>query len=136
MSDTQISAYLMLKMEEYYSSQEEGECENQGPKIAVVSGLHSTFHEQPKRIWVMNGSVHIDEDGELVSPDESPYIWLGDYGSGDIRGAPPQTLATSVMTVQSSEALIHLFGGLKLVHRHNFAAALMVLGSQVLCIHY
>lgn len=61
----------------------------------------------------MNGSVHVDEDGNLVKPDESPYLWLGDYGSGDIRGAPPQTLATSATAVQSSETLIDLFDGLE-----------------------
>ena len=136
-SDTQISAYLMQKMEEYYSSLEEGECKSRPPKIAaVVSGLQPASREQPRQIWVMNGMVHIDEDGNLVKPEESPYLWLGDYGPGDIRGASPQTLATSVTTEQSSDALVDLFDALKQVHRHNFPAALMVLGSQILCTHY
>ena len=116
-SDTQISAYLMHKMEEYYTSQEEGECEIRPPKIAVtVSGLQSTSSIQPTRIWIINKDVHIDEDCILVRPDESPYIWLGEYGgSSDNRGAPLSTMAT---VEQSSDAFIDHFDALKQVHRN------------------
>lgn len=45
------------------------------------------------KLWVLNADVHLNEDGEPVLPDESPYLWLGDVCSGqpDILQAEMQT---------------------------------------------
>ena len=42
---------------------------------------------QSKKIWELNGEVQLDEFGVLVSPETSPYIWIGDMCS-KIRTVP------------------------------------------------
>ena len=135
-TDTQISAYMMKKVEEFYSSQEEGECEHSPPKrAAVVTGLQPLPHQE-RKIWVLNGQTHIDEDGLLLMPQSSPYVWLGDYSS-DLPGIPPPSMECSISPdSRSSKALRRLIKALNPVQQQNFSAALLMLGSQVLCTHY
>lgn len=51
-TDSQISSYMMYKVEEFYSSQEEhAECVHSPPKrAAVVTGLQPHL-QQEKKIW-------------------------------------------------------------------------------------
>lgn len=138
-TDTQISSYMMKKVEEFYSSQEDGEYDVSSPKrAAVVTGLQPDPQQQGK-IWVLNGQTHIDKDGLLLPPKNSPFIWLGDYSS-EIPGIPPSTMACSVSSDlapgSSLKALRKLIKCLKHVQQENFSASLFLLGSQVLCTHY
>lgn len=66
----QIDAYLMRKLEEFYRLQADSEDPDIHVKKAVsVVGLQSM--KDPKKVWVLNGKVHIGEDGELIPINES-----------------------------------------------------------------
>lgn len=130
---------MMHKVEEFYSSQEESAEYVHSPKqAAVVTGLQPHLQHE-RKIWVLNGQVHIDEDGLLLPSHSSPFIWLGDYSS-DIPGIPSPSLACSISpdttNAGKSKALRKLIKALKRVQQQNFPAALLMLGSQVLCTHY
>ena len=131
---------MMKKVEEFYYSQEDGEYDVSPPKrAAVVTGLQP-HDQQQRKIWVLNGQTHnIDEDGLLLPPKTSPFIWLGDYSS-EIPGIPPPTMACSVSSDlvpgASLKALRKLIKCLKRVQQENLSASLLLLGSQLLCTHY
>lgn len=47
------------------------------------------------RSGVLNAEVQIDENGSTISPDDSPYIWLGDVCAGQ-----PEIFQPEVATCQ------------------------------------
>lgn len=102
---------------------------------------------QAMKVWVLNADVHLDEDGEPVLPNESPYLWLGDVCSGRpgiLQGgiqtgqrviADPNTKSITTLPLDKS-ALCTLIATLENYYDHNFAAALCVLGGYVVAVHY
>ena len=102
---------------------------------------------QATRVWVLNAKVHLNEDGDPVSPNESPYIWLGEVCSGrpDILQAEiatgqhliadPNTKSIATLPLDTS-ALSTLIATLENYYDHNFAAALCVLGGYVMAVNY
>ena len=94
-----------------------------------------------------NTNVHLDEDGEPISPNESRYLWLGDVCScrpdifqaeiqtGQHLIANPKTKSTATLPLDKS-ALCTLIAMLEHYYNHTFAAALCVLGGYVAAVHY
>ena len=137
-TNTQLSAYLMFKYEEF-ATKYEGE-----PKYYVPArhlGLQDCQdNENEQKIWVLNKSLHFTEDGKVVDPEQSPYIWLGEFARG--RPAlnhliPNNTFAATVAgTLSRKKVLQSLMTSLKSVFKDNFAATVLTLGAQVMSIHY
>ena len=68
----------MCKLEEFYRLKADSEDPDIQVKKAIsVVGLQSM--KDVKKVWVFNKKVHIGEDGHLIPPNESPYIWLADF---------------------------------------------------------
>lgn len=112
----------MRKVEQFYGT------ETQSKQAVEVVGL------QPgnRKVWVLNRHVHL-EGGTYLTPRESPYQWV------PAIGLPPLSLechAKEATMVEGAIALNDLIQALKSVHLQNFPAALMVLGAQMLSIHY
>lgn len=133
-TDSQISAYLMRKVEEFYTDDENPPSSKE---VASVMGLQPCDGEGDREhIWVLNAEVHINEDGQLIPPHTSPYIWLASYTSQELASLPTFEMASLSKPSLSSEALLDLVQALQDVHQENLPAALMMLGAQVLCCHY
>lgn len=101
----------------------------------------------PSKLWVLNADVHLNEDGDPVPPDDSPYLWLGDVCSGR-----PDTLQAEMQTGQyliadsntnyiatlplDKSVLCTLIATLKKYYEPIFAAVLCVLRGYVVAVHY
>ena len=112
----QIDAYLMRKLEEFYRLQSDLEDPDIHVKKAVsVVGLQSM--KDQKKVWVLNGKVHIGEDGEIIPINESPYIWLADFLPESVlnrHGLPSNSDASAVSPYEmTSNALGNLIDALK-----------------------
>lgn len=117
----------MRKVEQFYGSTVEN-CTQSYKKAVEVLGL------QPgaRRVWVLNRDVHW-EDGAYLDQSESPFYWAS------APGLPPHDMechAKRASTVEASLALNNLVLALKDVHAQNYPAALLLLGSQMLSVHY
>ncbi|MCG8621784.1 MAG: hypothetical protein MJE68_07275 [Proteobacteria bacterium] len=100
-----------------------------------------------KMVWVLNPHMHVKADGTVLSLEESPFIWLGDLmkrslrpGGGKINIASHKYASTSnTIGVSYSETLLavrKMIIALKKSYLNNIPAALMVLGSQLLNLHF
>lgn len=129
----------MRKLEEFYRLKADSEDPDIHVKKAVsVVGLQSM--KDAKKVWVFNGKVHIGEDGHLIPPNESPYIWLADFLPESLlnqHGLPSNSDASAVLPYKmTSTALGNLIDALKNVFGKNFPAALLMVGTELLSVHY
>ena len=126
----------MRKLEEFYKVKAESDKPEQYTKIAAKTvGLQKEY-----KVWVLNGDVHINEKGELIPPQNSPYIWLASYCNLDFQQGCcyPGNRNASTATPQqiSIDGLRDLIIALENVYGQNFPAALLMLGSALLALHY
>ena len=137
-TNTQLSAYLMFKYEEFATK-----CEGE-PKYFVAArylGLQdSRDAESEGKVWVLNKSLHFTEDGKALEPEQSPFIWLADFARGrsELTNIIPNNTFSAIVTGDLSEkrTLQSLVNSLKSVYDDNFAAAVLTLGAQVMSVHY
>ena len=106
----------MCKLEEFYRLKADSEDPDIQVKKAIsVVGLQSM--KDVKKVWVFNKKVHIGEDGHLISPNESPYIWLADFLPESLlnqHGLPSNSDASAVLPYKmTSTALGNLIDALK-----------------------
>ena len=50
--------------------------------------------ESERKVWVLNKSLHFTEDGKVLEPEQSPFIWLADI----TRGRPALTTFPPIVT--------------------------------------
>lgn len=117
----------MRKVEHFYESTVEN-CTQSYKKAVEVLGL------QPgsRRVWVLNQDVHW-ENGVYLDHSESPFCWVS------APGLPLRDMECHVKvatTVEAALALNNLVLALKEVHVQNYPAALLLLGAQMLSVHY
>ena len=109
---------------------------------ATVTGRNSRGDVQDA-VWVLNDTVHLNADGEPLTSESSPYVWLGSFykpssshgntSSGILRD---NCLAAHVTLPLRDSALVDLISALEHCYENNFAATLLVLGAAVICNHY
>ena len=146
-SDRELAYFLMYKTDSFLH-----ENPNSKKVAAKVTGLQQPptwvpqLYQQQK-VWVLNAEVQIDENGSTISPDDSPYIWLGDVCAGrpeifqpEVATrqhiiADPKKKSTTALPLNPS-ALHSLITTLEAYYSHNFAAAMFVLGGFLLAVHY
>ena len=103
--------------------------------------------EDDLMVWVLNPYMHVKADGTTLSVEESPFIWLGDLmkrslrpGGGQVNIASHKYASTSnTIGVPYSESILamrKMIIALKESYLNNFPAALMVIGSQLLNLHF
>ena len=74
-TNTQLSAYLMLKYE-LFAEKHEG-----SPKVYTAVrnlGLQNSESEDESKVWVLNNKFQFDKSGKAIELNESRYVWLGD----------------------------------------------------------
>ena len=117
----------MRKVEQFYRSTTDN-CTQSYKQAVDVVGLQP----HARSVWVLNRNVHW-EDGKYLAASASPFRWV----SGP--GLPPHDLECAVKvatTVEATLALRNLVQALRDVHAQNFPAALLLLGAQMLSVHY
>lgn len=133
-TSVQMNGYLMKKYQHFY------EASNPAPdrKIAVrATGLQPTGAAAHK-IWVLNEDVQYDVDGDLLDIESSPFIWLGRFSGNKVASvvqipAEQASCARPKTRKKAGRALIRALQG---CYVHNFPASLLVLGAEILCLHY
>ena len=132
-TNTQLSAYLMLKYE-LFAEEYEG-----SPKVFTAArylGLQSS-RDEPK-VWVLNNKFQFDDYGHVIDLSESQYVWLGDFVAAPKSfGIVDNSLAAKIEEpLSEKEVLRKLITCLQTTYEENFPAALLTLGAQLMCTHY
>ncbi len=145
-SETQLQEYLGSKYESFLESptdkwpvrmaakctglQKIDECDDTNQEIGLP---------EDTKVWVMNGAVQFDVYGTMVHPDDSPFIWLGPYWRGR-RGteniASQAYMSRVLPSNQTVDALTDVITALHTSYQKNFPSSLLVLGAQLLNLHY
>lgn len=125
----------MKKLEDFYCLKSESEDPHHYTKqVATIVGL------QPhSELWVFNGQVHMNADRDLVDPKTSPFIWLGDYVSDSVlhKHSLPTSKEASTVPASLDPSQFHsLLEALENVYQHNIPAATLMIGAEVLAVHY
>jgi len=135
-TNTQLSSYLMAKYETY------AEEHNGMPPFQVAAkylGLQSI--EDEDRVWVLNKSLQLNENGKKVTSIASKYVWLGDFAA-KCKGLSHYSIVNYSLSVQvngtlsKKKTLKKLVGCLKDTYETNYPAALLTLGAQIMSTHY
>lgn len=138
-----MQQYLSLKYDEFLNKQEDARipCTLKIPAKEV--GLQKFESrdvaeiglEDTPKVWVLNFNLHILEDGDLLFPGESPYVWLGKVHNSPSPCIAPSGMA-SVAGDQDYAVLENLINSIEVAYINNFASAVLALGAQVLNVHY
>ena len=132
--DSEMSKYVMKLTNEFFrTAQREGIPQERLSKIAACC-----MGQQPlSKVWVMNGSIHLDDNGEPIDPDDSPYIWLGAYYAGNGKTiAYASDEANIVDPSRKQEALDTLLCVLKDTIKENFLPAFLFMGGACMVSHF
>ena len=92
---------------------------------------------QPDGSCVLNEHTFISPNGELMNPNESPYIWLDKdfiFDSDKIKSvdiSPPKIVLPLSITPLSK-----LIETLKIISKHNVVPALFVVAGAMIAFHY
>lgn len=102
----------------------------------VVTGLQS--YTAYTKIWVLNERTHVDGGGKYIHPSQSPYIWLAKYlpQSEKTPFNIPLRYASSAVPKKRTTAVKRLVDCLRISSGDNFPVCLLLLGAEVLCVHY
>ena len=103
--------------------------ENQLPQKRAVECIGLQSITDTRKIWVLNSQVHIDERGNTIDPDCSPYVWLGQFIEDDLA-------SSAKLRKKRRQPLQKLIESLKPCYQANSPAVLLTFGAQVLCLHY
>ena len=87
------------------------------------------------QVWVM-GKTQIDGEGEVMPPNNSPYIWLDRIALGEAGSIATNELLPTIHTPLSIDVLSRLLNVLEVVMKHNFFSAVLVVAGGVLSLHY
>ena len=80
--------------------------------------------------WTLTKDVTVDDNGELVSPDDSPYCWISSLlpKNCDNNLSIPLPLSTNPLP-----RLVHQ---LEIIMSHNIYPTLMLMGAAAMSLHY
>ena len=89
---------------------------------------------QDKPVWVMNSDVQINSSGELVSQEESGYVWLNELHMPDAKVSTANAVPKikTPLTSQPLDKIIRLLQCL----RHNALSSLLTIAGTVMAFHY
>ena len=99
----------------------------------AVEDLHL---RRDAKLWVLNGSVHVTSSGRLISPEDSPFVWLGNYKKSS-NVCTSYKYASAAEPVQpDKDALTVVVRALHASYLNNFPPSLLSLGAQLLNLHF
>ena len=98
-------------------------------KIDVVTAATFSGEQVCKKVWVMGSKLQLDSNGEEIPENEYQYMWYNMHTSTSI-------LPIIKLPLSSTPVLHSLLSHLKVVMKHNFYSAILVLSGAVLQLHY
>lgn len=140
-TEAQLQQYLSAKYDDFMKNGENipWPCKLAAKEVGLqhfeIHELADVGAEDTPNVWVLNDSLHILPDGQVVPQGASPYIWLGGVYKQVSANIAPYGLA-SVAGDQDNSVLHDLIDAIRVAYINNFASALFTLGAQVLSVHY
>ena len=153
-TEGQIQEYLMGKYHEFLEENEsymydinEEDDVHWPINIAVNSvGLQKIDPSDPTvqeinlapatRVWVLNAKVQISEDGQVMDPTTTPFMWLGDLLKTTGAFAPYRYASIAKPVTPNAGVVRSLILAMQTSYVNNFPPALLTLGAQLLNLHY
>ena len=148
-SDKELAVYLMNKIDEFT----ETATAMPGYSDVKVKAVSVTGLQQPPewasqadremKVWVLNESVQINEDGNILQPGTTPYFWIGDICKKRIELFKPDRLTgefpiadprkRSIALPQlDGQVLVRLISAMKENYAGNVAGALLALSHYIM----
>lgn len=97
-SDKELAVYMMNKIDQFTEAATAMRgCPSAKVKAVSVTGWQqhpewASHTDQATKVWVLNESVQIDENGDIKPPGTTPYFWIGDICKKRIELFKPDRL--------------------------------------------
>lgn len=118
--DCQLSEFIQIKKRRI----------RQIPIKKAVSMMGPQTHD----FWVLGRDLYINSHGALITPEESDYVWISDVYAGP-RVADISSSCNICLPLNESH-LAPLLNQLKVVMKHNFFPAMLLVGGCTMALHY
>ena len=107
-------------------------------KSSDLSTKKAVIHpgRQPNGIYVLNKSVHIDEEGNIIDVSNSDYVFLSRDLVYDGEKFAACDLTPDITLPLDDSVIVKLILKLKSCTKHNFIQSLLVIASSVMAFHY
>ena len=108
-------------------------------KVLYVKQAAECLGQQPgSRVWVLNESVHLNEEGESIPVSDSEFIWLGPMLNGRVLSnvAPSSDAASIPMRCLPLNAFEATLSSLRTAVDNNYLPAFFVIASAGMALHY
>lgn len=78
----------------------------------------------------------ISSSGNVIDTVSSPYFLLDETVAGNVSNVPSADIYPHIITPLTTSTLQEILPQLKVVMKHNFISALLVLAGSVMALHY
>ena len=89
---------------------------------------------QENGTWVFSRNVYLSPSGELISPDDSDYLWIGDLFKG--HGVAQSSEECVIELPLTTDPLRSLMESLRVHFDHNFMPCILTMASSIIALHY
>lgn len=117
--DNQLSEFIQIKKRE--------------KKIPVKRAV-SIVGPQQDDLWVLGRDLYINSDGQMVTSEESDYVWISDLYDGP--GVADVESSCNVRLPLDQSPLQPLLRQLEVTMKHNFFPSLLMVGACAMALHY
>ena len=140
---SQIQEHLSIKYHQFLLQQDDDmlveiAAKNVGlQEIDVEDYAVEDLHlRRDAKVWVLNSSVYITSSGQLVSPDNSPSVWLGSNRHSSSVCASYKYASAAEPVQGDANALTAVMRALHGSYLNNFPPALLALAAQLMNLHF
>ena len=133
--NAELNKYVMKLINDFGRKQ----IQNGVPRLQYVKKAAECLGRQPgSKIWVLNSEIQVDDNGDLITPDESPYIWIGGMiGNRNFGNVAPAEDAAIIPSMYTSENVFNeTLGLLKGAVGNNYLSAFFTIASASMALHY
>jgi hypothetical protein len=133
--NAELNKYVMNLTNDFCRKQ----VENGVPRNYYIKKAAECLGRQPdSKIWVLNSEIQVNDYGDLITSDESPFIWIGGMvGNRNFATiAPPEDAATIPALNTPEKVFNETLGLLKKAVGNNYLSSFFFIASAAMALHY
>ncbi|XP_073235749.1 uncharacterized protein [Porites lutea] len=109
---SQFRMFLRDIMKSYFRN-----CENENRR-KTFKAAKTIGRQEGSKVWVINESIHIDDNGDIVPEEEKEFVWIDDLFDDNVK-------TQEVIYPFTTQALNDVLRGLKETLHGNFIASFL-----------
>lgn len=108
----------------------------QSIKSVSIKKAACNVGKQKQDVWVLGPDLQIDGEGNIYEKDKEPYLWFNGIINGESALFSAEELTPRIVRPLNSNVLSEAIKSLKIVMKHNFNSAMLVLAGGIMTVHF